>query len=103
MAATICQAFRNQEGDILAFLPGQGEIMKCEELLRSALSSTEIYPLYGNLSPEKQRLAIAPSKPGERKIVLATPIAELLSPSKGYESLWIPDSAENWFMMPVQA
>lgn len=31
MAATICQAFRNQEGDILAFLPGQGEIMKCEE------------------------------------------------------------------------
>ena len=76
MAATICQAFRNQEGDILAFLPGQGEIMKCEELLRSALSSTEIYPLYGNLSPEKQRLAIAPSKPDERKIVLATPIAE---------------------------
>ncbi len=72
MAATICQAFRNQEGDILAFLPGQGEIMKCEELLRSALSSAEMYPLYGNLSPEKQRLAIAPSKPGERKIVLAT-------------------------------
>ncbi len=76
MAATICQAFRNQEGDILAFLPGQGEIMKCEELLRSALSSAESLPLYGNLSPEKQRLAIAPSKPNERKIVLATPIAE---------------------------
>ena len=76
MAATICQAFRNQEGDILAFLPGQGEIMKCEELLRSVLPSATLYPLYGNLSPEKQRLAIAPSKPGERKIVLATPIAE---------------------------
>lgn len=76
MAATICQAFRNQEGDILAFLPGQGEIMKCEELLRSVLPSATLYPLYGNLSPEKQQLAIAPSKPGERKIVLATPIAE---------------------------
>ena len=35
-----------------------------------------IYPLYGNLSPENQRRAIAPSAPGERKIVIATPIAE---------------------------
>ena len=35
-----------------------------------------IYPLYGNLSPEDQRRAIAPSAPGERKIVIATPIAE---------------------------
>ena len=35
-----------------------------------------IHPLYGNLSPENQRCAIAPSAPGERKIVIATPIAE---------------------------
>jgi len=35
-----------------------------------------IHPLYGNLSPEEQRRAIAPSAPGERKIVIATPIAE---------------------------
>ena len=35
-----------------------------------------IQPLYGNLSPEDQRRAIAPSAPGERKIVIATPIAE---------------------------
>ena len=35
-----------------------------------------IHPLYGNLSPEDQRHAIAPSAPGERKIVIATPIAE---------------------------
>ena len=35
-----------------------------------------IHPLYGNLSPENQRRAIAPSAPGERKIVIATPIAE---------------------------
>lgn len=83
MVATICQAFRNQEGDILAFLPGQGEIMKCEELLRSALSSTEIYPLYGNLSPEKQRLAIASSKPGERKSYWPLLSPKLLSPSRG--------------------
>ena len=35
-----------------------------------------IHPLYGNLSPENQCRAIAPSAPGERKIVIATPIAE---------------------------
>ena len=35
-----------------------------------------IHLLYGNLSPEDQRRAIAPSAPGERKIVIATPIAE---------------------------
>ena len=35
-----------------------------------------IHPLYGNLLPEDQRRAIAPSAPGERKIVIATPIAE---------------------------
>ena len=35
-----------------------------------------IHPLYGTLSPENQRRAIAPSAPGERKIVIATPIAE---------------------------
>ena len=39
-------------------------------------AATTIYPLYGNLSPEKQRSAIAPSQEGRRKIVLATPIAE---------------------------
>ena len=83
MAATILQAHRQHEGDILAFLPGQGEIQKCEEMLQKTCYShdagaevTEVYPLYGNLPIEKQRQAIAPSPAGKRKIVLATPIAE---------------------------
>ena len=74
----ILNAIRKSEGDVLAFLPGQGEITKCKELLDKALdnNSLSVYPLYGNLSSEEQRRAIAPSKEGERKIVLATPIAE---------------------------
>ncbi len=75
-AAIIAKAHREHEGDILAFLPGQGEIQKCLDLLGDSLSPTAAYPLYGNLSPELQRKAIAPSKEGERKVVLATPIAE---------------------------
>ena len=75
-ASAIAKAHGEHEGDILAFLPGQGEIERCMELLGTSLSPTEVLPLYGNLSPEQQRRAIAPSRQGERKVVLATPIAE---------------------------
>lgn len=75
-ARAICRAHRENEGDILTFLPGQSEILRCKELIGDALGETKILPLYGNLSSQEQRLAIAPSKKGERKVVLATPIAE---------------------------
>ena len=47
-----------------------------QHLTTSTPQHITIHPLYGNLSPENQRRAIAPSAPGERKIVIATPIAE---------------------------
>lgn len=76
VAKAVRMAHSGHDGDILAFLPGEGEIRRCAELLENGLGDTRIYPLYGMLTLEEQRLAIAPSKPGERKIVLATPIAE---------------------------
>ena len=102
-ASTTIEAYKRHEGDILVFLPGQAEIERCFELLSNSHNLTTspshhnttnpttspshlittstshhltIHPLYGNLSPEDQRRAIAPSAPGERKIVIATPIAE---------------------------
>ena len=82
-ASTTIEALKKHEGDILVFLPGQAEIERCFELLSNSQPITTttphhltIHPLYGNLSPENQRRAIAPSAPGERKIVIATPIAE---------------------------
>lgn len=76
MATAIRTAHRKHTGDILAFLPGQAEIMKCSELLGDSLGQTDIYPLYGMLTPEAQRRALMPSATGQRKVVLATPIAE---------------------------
>lgn len=77
VAATVCKAWRETEGSILAFLPGEAEIAKCAEMLEGSFPySTVVYPLYGRLSSKEQRDAIAPPKNGERKIVLATPIAE---------------------------
>ena len=76
VARTVLEAHRKESGDILAFLPGEGEIRRCADLLGSALGDTHICPLYGMLSNAQQKSAIAPSAPGERKVVLATPIAE---------------------------
>src|SRR5690606_23167181 len=72
----ILQAAEENEGDILAFLPGQGEIRQCEELLKKILRGFSVHPLYGQLSPTKQYAAIMPHPKGKRKIVLATSIAE---------------------------
>lgn len=76
VASVIRKAHREQSGDILAFLPGQAEIMACKELLEGVWEHTAICPLYGLMQPEAQRRAIRPSAEGERKVVLATSIAE---------------------------
>ncbi|WP_299975794.1 ATP-dependent helicase HrpB [uncultured Pseudoteredinibacter sp.] len=77
-------ALLKHEGSILLFLPGQGEIQSCLQYLEEQYqagaigdqSTLKFVPLYGELALEKQFQAIAPAKNGERKIVLATDIAE---------------------------
>ncbi|MBR1570893.1 MAG: ATP-dependent helicase HrpB [Bacteroidales bacterium] len=76
VAHTVREAHHRHEGDILAFLPGEAEIRRCAQLLEGALGETHLCPLYGMLSNAEQKAAIAPSLPGKRKVVLATPIAE---------------------------
>lgn len=76
VAAVVSRVHGSRQGDILAFLPGQADIVRCAELLGQSLAPTQVYPLYGNLPPRQQQMAIAPSGGGERKVVLATPIAE---------------------------
>ncbi|HEU4629021.1 MAG TPA: ATP-dependent helicase HrpB, partial [Gemmatimonadaceae bacterium] len=78
VARVVREALTGEAGDVLAFLPGQAEIRRAETLLRAGELSpmTRVHPLYGNLPPEAQDAAIAPSAPGARKVVLATSIAE---------------------------
>jgi len=75
MAKAIRKALSEQPGDILAFLPGAGEIQRTLELFEYTESIT-VYPLYGELSSQKQQEAILPHPQGKRKVVLATSIAE---------------------------
>jgi ATP-dependent helicase HrpB len=71
-------ALRDHEGDVLCFLPGAAEIRRVQRNLEeTALDrSIRVMPLYGELEGAEQDAALAPSAPGQRKIVLATSIAE---------------------------
>lgn len=73
VARLILRAQREQEGDILVFLPGEAEIKRVAEALPKDGS---VFPLYSHLSQAEQRAAIMPSADGSRKTVLATSIAE---------------------------
>ncbi|ADR20214.1 ATP-dependent helicase HrpB [Marivirga tractuosa] len=75
-AEQVKKALKDDKGDILVFLPGQGEILAVQDLLRKSKVKAEIYPLFGQLAWHKQWAAIQPHPQGKRKIVLATSIAE---------------------------
>jgi ATP-dependent helicase HrpB len=71
-------ALARHDGDILCFLPGAAEISRVQRALEESPleSGVRVLPLYGELGGAAQDEAIAPAPSGERKIVLATSIAE---------------------------
>ena len=73
MAAAIRTALREEEGGVLAFLPGVAEIERVAERLGD-LPGVMLHRLHGSLPPGEQRAAIQRSD--TRKLVLATSIAE---------------------------
>lgn len=78
VADAAMRALRAEPGSVLVFLPGQGEIRRVETFLRERVtdSTIDIATLYGALDRGEQDLAVGPAKPGRRKVVLATSIAE---------------------------
>ena len=78
VARVTLDALGSESGSILVFLPGMGEIRRVAEILAARVQRPEvdIAPLYGALDLRAQDLAIGAPKPGRRKIVLATSIAE---------------------------
>jgi ATP-dependent helicase HrpB len=78
-------ALARDDGAILVFLPGQGEILRVAERLAEQIgdAAVEIAPLYGALDSASQDRAVAPAASGRRKVILATSIAQT--------SLTLPD------------
>ncbi|HCM9244417.1 TPA: ATP-dependent helicase HrpB [Enterobacter bugandensis] len=77
VAIATADLLRQAPGSLLLFLPGVGEIQRVQERLASRVGSDVLLcPLYGALSLTEQRKAILPAPAGQRKVVLATNIAE---------------------------
>ncbi|GGH96472.1 ATP-dependent helicase HrpB [Pseudomonas fluvialis] len=76
---TVLQALSDESGSLLVFLPGQAEIRRVAEQLQGQLAGRAdvlLCPLHGELDLSAQRAAIEPAPAGQRKVVLATNIAE---------------------------
>lgn len=77
VAVAAAELLRSENGSMLLFLPGVGEIQRVQERLAERVASDVILcPLYGALPLSEQRKAILPAPAGMRKVVLATNIAE---------------------------
>lgn len=77
MARAIRNAVAEEEGSVLAFLPGQREIERTAEALAGRLpANVDIAPVFGAMEGGAQDAAIRPAAASRRKIVLATAIAE---------------------------
>lgn len=77
-AQVVRAALRDHPGDILCFLPGAAEIRRVQQALEQSDLDRQarILPLYGDLEGAAQDAALTPAPAGQRKIVLATSIAE---------------------------
>ena len=79
LALAVQRALHECEGDVLAFLPGAGEIRRALAMLEGmpeVKGPVVLLPLYGELPPAEQARALAPDPGGRRRVVLATNIAE---------------------------
>ncbi|MDT7799027.1 MAG: ATP-dependent helicase HrpB, partial [Actinomycetota bacterium] len=72
VARAVRTALSEGDGDVLAFLPGAGEIARTSGLLR--LSDVDVLPLHGRLTAAQQDDALRPRD--RRRVVLATAVAE---------------------------
>jgi ATP-dependent helicase HrpB len=70
------QALSEQQGDILAFLPGVREIDRAFEALGDCGADIVVHKLHGQIDPAAQRLAVRRDAQGRRKVIFATNIAE---------------------------
>jgi ATP-dependent helicase HrpB len=76
IASVIRAALAENEGSLLAFLPGVAEIERTCEALGALPATVGLHKLHGAIEPAAQRKALAAPPPGKRKLVLATSIAE---------------------------
>jgi ATP-dependent helicase HrpB len=71
------QALTEHPGDVLVFLPGQREIGRTQAALEQVLpADIQVLPLHGELPVDQQSRVLQPDPQGQRRVVLATNVAE---------------------------
>lgn len=74
-ASTVKRALKEQQGDLLVFLPGRAEIGRCAEALHTVADAhTQVVTLSADTPPEQQR-QILRQQP-YRRVILSTALAE---------------------------
>ena len=76
VATAVPEALRQTTGHVLVFLPGVGEIMRCEREITPLVERQghAVMTLFGDMPPEQQDRVLEDS--GCRKVILATNVAE---------------------------
>jgi ATP-dependent helicase HrpB len=87
VATVVSSALKQTKQHVLVFLPGAAEIRKamqaCEAIAHSFAAS--LYPLHGDLTPDEQDRAVAPS--AQRKVIFSTNVAESSVTIEGVEAV----------------
>ncbi len=88
-ARVVEELLRTADGDVLAFLPGSGEIRATSRQLarRSLPDDVVITALTGSSTSEEMALAFQPLVTGRRKVVLATAVAQTSLTIPGVRSI----------------
>ncbi|MDB4223931.1 ATP-dependent helicase HrpB [Granulosicoccus sp.] len=74
---TVLTAIEDQTGDVLVFLPGVAEINRTARLLEPRLNAkTELHRLHSGVGLTAQLKATAPAANSQRRVILATSLAE---------------------------
>ena len=75
--AAVRQAMADDaDGDMLAFLPGAADIERAANAVEEARLPLAVHRLHGQIDPALQRRALVRDPDGQRKLILATSIAE---------------------------
>ena len=72
-AVELCHA---SSGNVLCFLPGAFEIQRTIDDIRPRVADVEVIPLHGSLDASEQDRALSASRSGDRRIIVATNLAE---------------------------
>ncbi|MDI3259293.1 MAG: ATP-dependent helicase HrpB [Sinobacteraceae bacterium] len=83
----VLRALEEARADILAFLPGAREIRMTRQWLERRRTAAAVFPLYGELSSAEQDAALAPTRDGRRKIILATNLAQTSLTIEGVDAV----------------